>query len=118
MDMEQLITKYDALATQVAPDVMKKMLQATSLGGLGYILTGLLLIAFWSLIMYGAYRINPKFDNMDDNYVAQVFMLVLGTLFLFFPGMLMFADIWNWVAIWHPDLALTHQIISNLGSSK
>lgn len=118
MDMEQLITKYDSLATQVAPDVLEKLLQATSLGGLGYIITGLILLAFWSVLMYIAYRSNPTFDDMNDNMVLQVLVIILSTLVLFLPGMLMAADMWNWIAIWRPDLALTHQIINSIGCSK
>ncbi len=114
-DFGALVEKYDALATQLAPEAMDLALQATQVSGAGYIITGLVLLSMWTALMVVAWKIKPESD-IDDKYVTKMLLMIIASVGLLVPGFLMTIDLWNWVAIWRPDLALTNDIINSLGS--
>ena len=114
MNIENLVEKYDSLATQLAPEVLEKVVQTTQIGGLGNIITGFVFFGIWAILMYIAYKLNPEFDDMNGWIVPQVVAMVIGSLVFFMPACFMILDMWNWVAIWRPDLAITHQVINSL----
>ena len=116
MNIENLVEKYDMLATQLAPEVLEKVIQTTQIGGLGSIITGFVFFGIWATIMYVAYKLNPKFDEMNDWFIPQVLVMIIGSLVFLMPAMFMVLDMWNWIAIWRPDLTITHQVINSLSS--
>ena len=117
MDMEQLVGKYDALATQIAPEALDMAVQTTQMGGLVLVVTGLFLLILYFSIIYFAYKLNPTFNTNSDKTGWQIAIITFCSFFFLIPGFVMVVDMWNWIAIWHPDLALTHQIINGLTST-
>ena len=114
MNIEDLVEKYDALAAQVAPEVLEMVVRTTQIDGLGSIITGFVFFALWGGLMYGLYKLNPKFDDMNDWVIPQIIGMIMGSIIFLMPACFMVLNMWNWIAIWHPDLAITHQIINSL----
>ena len=116
-DFTYLVDKYDALATQLAPEALDLALQSVQIAGIVQIITGIVLLSIWGVIMSVCLKLEPESD-LDNLYVVKWLSIALSSFILLLPGFLMTIDIWGWIAIWRPDLALTNQIISGLGSSK
>ena len=118
-----ILDRLDSLTSSYAPEVMESAVQATMISGVNDIFNGLigLLCAYgvWfstkKLVMFFVDR--KKKDGYFSDWEWEVgytlayvvglsvcVIVAIGTIWSLF-------DIWNWVAIFHPELALAHKIL-------
>ena len=124
-DLEQktveILDKLDALATQYTPEVVDGAIAAVQVTGVGNIIWGLAgavcaYLCWWLSRNFTQYARKKKQEDgyMSDwelgiaiGFGAGIFftglMAMLSVVYLF--------DIWNWVAIFNPKLALAHRIL-------
>ncbi len=106
----ELLTKFDDLATQYAPDVIDAALNVVVINGLSSIITSLsLFFAVWLLYKF----LKVKIDGIEDE-VGKFIGIVFFWLLLFSMSSAAFAritEIWNWIAIFDPKLALAHKLL-------
>jgi len=115
-----LLDKFEKLSEQYAPEVVEKTLNAIQVTGAGNLLAGFLCLVICGTI----FLITKRFyiyacsqyekDRFSSWNLASSISVAFGAaLFLIFliPAFLELGDLWNWVAIFRPDLALAHKIL-------
>ena len=110
----ELMEKLDKLATEYAPDVIDSAIEVVRVSGFGSLIYGLLAVGF-IFSLWLAYK-KIKSYEIDSAYEEPIWggfflvsivggvisvVVIIETLF----------DIWTWVAIFNPKLALAHQIL-------
>lgn len=105
-----LLTKFEDLAAQYTPDVIDAALTVVRINGASEIITSLFLIlSAWLCYKF----INPLIKKIDDEVGAGIAHLFLWIFIFCFAliGFLTIAEIWNWVSIFNPKLALAHKLL-------
>jgi len=116
-----ILDKLDALTTQYAPDVVDKTIQAvviTGISNLVYALVGFLAMygSWYATKKMTAFCIKQKEKNgyMSDWETCCILANVIGGSVCFAFAMVsirMLFDVWNWIAIFNPELALAHRVL-------
>ena len=117
----ELLDKLDSLATQYTPDVINAASSAVSITAMGNILTGFfglgcIWLVWWITKNFATYARRKAEDEgwMSDWDIGWFLILGIGgvtsTVFALASIPNLF-NIWNWVAIVNPKLALAHRIL-------
>lgn len=123
---QKVITMLDALekgavtvgdaAVKYAPDVADAVLGVIRINGLSAVMTAL--ISFVLLMFVGCFlwKVHKKWLAVDPEYLKGVtgFSLLGSIIFFGFASAVLITDVfnvWNWVAIFEPKLALAKQIV-------
>lgn len=129
-DIEQkaveILDKLEALATQYTPDVLDAAVAIVQVNGIRNVVCGFLGIAAIFLVravarrsreycqaQYDAFHEeNPHADNGWEVGVAvSIIFGVIATLILAISSVVTLCDVWNWVAMFDPKLALAQRIL-------
>jgi len=111
----ELLDKLTTLAEKYAPQVYQTAIDVVQVQAIGEICLSLLCL----LVLYLSWQKILKlykqgfFDDTDE--AACVISCVLGLSMTFVIGLFSLfslCDIWNWVALFNPDLALAHKILN------
>ena len=115
----KFIEKLENLTTQYAPEIIDNVLTMVQLDGVTAIILGLLGIFSFILSIIISIMIykKKKEENNWGNFFAQeiVILIIIGFNCIFsilcIFGFVTILNVWNWVAIWNPKLALVHTIL-------
>jgi len=124
-DLEQktieLLDKFDKLATQYTPDAINAAISAVQVSAIGSLIWGVIgcfcAYGFWWIAThFTQYSRNKK---QEDGYMSDwEFGIAIGyigggivTGFIALFAVSELFEIWNWVAIFNPKLALAHKIL-------
>jgi len=115
------LDKLEALTTQYAPDVVEKAVAAVSVTGIGNLINALLgIVCLWFAFVLTkklvTYCINKKIENghMSDWEFGYTLSFAIGVFICGIIGAssaFTIFDLWNWVAIFNPELALAHKVL-------
>lgn len=108
----EMIERLEGLAAQIAPEVMDAALTVTSIGAAGNLIASLALFLIACLALYVPRGwIKKGLDSLGGE--VQVIYLSVA-LTLMFTACVIFAcnwfNIWNWVALFNPELAIAHRL--------
>lgn len=143
MDWSQLIEKSVAFATQltdkygsVAWETMKtlKMIEGFQWLAIGFLFVLIIIVGnklMWAwqarLTANAAKHWQERIDNASDAYYKQKakeaekdefwgmgIVTVIVSCLLAIPAFLNLANIWNWVAVFYPELAIAHDLLQKV----
>lgn len=117
----EILGKLEVLAKQFAPEVMDAAVGVVQVSGISRIAVGFILLS----LAFATYKISTwlyeffKKKKEDDGYLSDweigyTTVAVVGSMafcVLVVIGALQIFDIWSWVAIFNPKLALAKQIM-------
>ncbi len=117
----EMLDKFEALANQYGPEVIGAAKSAVFVTGIGDIVLGFVGLAaafvlWWLTQNFAKYAQRKKDDGgyMDDWEMAWTAGMSIGCvaagMVATFSIWALF-DIWNWVAIFNPQLALAHRLL-------
>ena len=117
----ELLDKFDSLATQYAPTVIDAAVasvQVTAIGNLVWGVFGLVcaFTTWWLSKNFSKYARKKKNDNgyMSDWDVGMTIGASVGILsstIIAVTSVASLFNIWNWVAIFNPELAMAHIVL-------
>jgi len=117
----EILDKLDALTTQYAPDVIDKAVTAVSMTGIHNLVNSLvgfiaLYGAWFATKKITAYFIKRKKEDgcMSDWDIGYTLSYIIGGLVCFIIAMAnvwTIFDLWNWTAIFNPELAMAHRVL-------
>ena len=117
----ELLDKLDALATKYTPEVIDAATSAVTVTALGNILSGLVgigaaIFAWWVTKNFATYcrRKKQEEDWMSDWEIGWALGLGVGGItsgIVALYSVWSLFDVWNWVALFNPKLALAHRIL-------
>lgn len=118
-----ILDKLDAVVTQYAPEVGEAVVEAVRITSIGSLISALILIILSSILMFLTLKWATYYTLKADSESCMEEGLDprAGFWFVSIIGHFMFAilaisaiciicDIWVWVGIFNPKLALAHQI--------
>ena len=116
-----LLDKLEALTTQYAPDVIDKAVHAVAMTGISNLvnaLVGLLALVF---VWYATKKLTVFFmkKKEEDGYlsdweVGYTLSYLAGAIICVSIGLTniwTLFDVWNWTAIFNPELAMAHRVL-------
>jgi len=116
-----ILDKLEALTTQYTPEVIEKAVQAVSVSGVASIVEALLgLVVAYGLFLatknLGAFFMKKKEEDGDSSdweigYCLTYFIGGVATLITVLASLIVLFSVWNWVAIFNPELAIAHKIL-------
>lgn len=123
-DLEQkaieMLDKIEAIAENYAPEVSELALQAVRVSAIGELLYGLIsIISVPVIFVVGTraaafFKEKKKEDGMYSSWEVGIGMsficTIIGCSVFAISGIQVLFNVWNWVAIFSPELALAHQI--------
>lgn len=117
----ELLDKLDALATKYTPDVIDAATSAVTVTAIGNIISGLVgvgaaVFAWWVTKNFSTYARKKKQDGgwMSDWDVGWALGLGIGgitSVIIALVSVWHLFDVWNWVALVNPKLALAHGVL-------
>ena len=125
MDIEtkaiELLDKLEALATQYTPEVIgaaEAAVRVTAISHLVYGVAGLLAAYGAGVLSVKLTRYFVRKENESDGWndwsfgyiMSSIGGVIAGTIFAL-ASVFRLLDLWNWVAIFNPQLALAHKIL-------
>lgn len=116
-----ILNKMEALTTQYAPDVTEAAFMAVRVSGIGDLIICVVLVLFGSIGIYMSGRFKkfcekkkeeaPGYSSWGEvGEVIVIFAIAFGGTSSLIGAICMF-DIWLWVAIFNPELAMAHKIL-------
>ena len=118
----ELISKFETLTEEFAPDVLNLTIGVVKTLGVNSIFTGILCICasyipyLITIKLYNFFKILKDKDGIYSNWEVGMFIsgLVGGvfTFILFIRGITAILNLWNWIAIFNPKLALAYKILN------
>lgn len=121
-DLEQktveILDKLDALATQYAPEVVDSAIGIMQVSGASKIILGLLGLCFVCAIAFSVckgvkYCAKKQEENREWEAGAPI-IITLGVIFsvgILIASLTALLNVWNWVAMFDPKLALAQRIM-------
>lgn len=115
----ELIEGLEKLTAQYAPDVADAALALTTINGMGNIVFGL----FSAVAVFVMYKLiiklvhisrNTRDDNTEILCILGAITLGVGFIIFFIVAMAKLTNIWNYVAIFEPKLALAYQVFKGV----
>jgi len=113
----EIMDKLDKLATQYAPDVMESALAAVQVSAVGNLVMSVAAILFVVVVGYVCLKYWRHSHTDESSYESEticeaitVVYIVLGFIVLA-VCIIQISDVWNYVAIFNPKLALAHKIL-------
>ncbi len=114
--LDAIADKLEQLAAQYGPEVTDAMMSVTRLQGFEYLIYGVLFIIPSFIIAVFAWRkcIKPGMKNKDIDQMGPGLMMgaVSAMGFIVAGGHLF--DIWVWVAIFEPKLAIARKLLEGV----
>ena len=117
----ELLDKLENLATQYTPEVVDAATQAVQITAIGNIISGfvsaiIMVLVFKLSKKTISYCIKKKEEGgrYSDWEVGIVISSVVGVVlcvFLAGAAFVSLTDVWNWVALINPELALAHKVL-------
>ena len=116
MTTNELINKFDKLATEYTPQVIDAAMTAIQISAIGSLIGGIL--ALIAAYFAGKYALKYAKESEETNILdmdTDPFMIFISlSVFAMFSGLLAvltFFDIWIWVTLFNPELGLAHKIL-------
>lgn len=115
-----LLDKLDSVLTQYTPEVYNAAIDVVQVSGISEIVSSFLCIAGTIFIGYFLYKNREFFKEYDistSNIITDIFMFAgwFGCMFMIIASLVsMFTtilDVWTWISIFNPKLALAHQVL-------
>lgn len=116
-----ILDKLEKLTEAYAPEVVEKALQAVTVSGVSsviYAVAGIILSILFYKIMIISVKFFERRGKEDGPYndwdVGMYLSYVAGTTIIFvtlLENILTLINLWVWIAIFNPELALAHQIL-------
>ena len=117
----EILDKLDTLTTQYAPGVVDKALDAVFVTGASNLINGVvnLLLAYfiWAItkriVLFCAEkkREGNTYNDWDIGFVIAYFCGGITIIVCLLNGICDLVDLWSWVAIFDPELALVHKVL-------
>ena len=116
----EILDKFDALATQYTPAVIDGAVTAVQVTAIGDLARGIFGLAcafatWWLSKNFSQYARKEKTDDyMSDWEIGIAIGMGAGILssgIIAVTSVALLFDIWNWVAIWNPELATAHRVL-------
>ena len=113
----ELLDRLDNLVTQYAPEVYGTAVEVVRMSGLTEIVWGLFGICFMIMAFLLVKWLWRVVERDDDPTEMEMGFLVIGgvlSLFLTVGGIIHAAGLfhlWNWVAVFDPELALARKVL-------
>jgi hypothetical protein len=122
--METTIEKVLKQVTEEwAPAALELGIQMTFWNGVSQLLLGGLFAVLTAALFYNTMKALKKSKNASysdkEGYLIVAALLAIAGLIAAIPTIVMLFNIWNWIAVFNPKLALAHAIferIMKLGS--
>jgi hypothetical protein len=122
--METTIEKVLKQVTEEwAPAALELGIQMTFWNGVSQLLLGGLFAVLTAALFYNTMKALKKSKNASysdkEGYLIVAALLAIAGLIAAIPTIVMLFNIWNWIAVFNPKLALAHTIferIMKLGS--
>ena len=112
-----LLDKMDQLLTQYTPELLQTALDVVQISGINDILSSSLFILgtlVTGLLLY-KYKLNIKKQiKIDDGREFPIIMGIAAYMFILIGAVVIFfslLDIWKWIAVFNPKLALAHHVL-------
>lgn len=115
-NLETLATQLAQSLVDIAPEALDVALKVTVLRGAGNLLIGVILafaaILLWPVVAraYKHDRENPYSTDTKHMFILVFGSVGVGCAILFAAITLL--DIWNWIRVFAPDLALAHDVLA------
>ena len=116
-----ILDKLDSLATQYAPDVVDAAVSSVQVSAVSHLVGGLVamaggILALWIATNFANYAKAKKDKGgyMSDWEIGVAISFVAGGLggaILFLVCISQLFEVWNYVEIFNPKLALAHQML-------
>lgn len=117
----EILDKLDALTTQYAPDVIEKATTAVTVTGVHNLVNSL--VGF--IALYGVWFATKKLTaymvkrKQEDGYMSDWeigYTLAYGIggvvcVIIAMANVWTIFDVWNWTAIFNPELAMAHRVL-------
>lgn len=117
----ELLDKFDALATQYTPTVIDGAVTAVRVTAIGDLVWGVFglacaFIAWWLTKNFSLYARKKKDEGgyMSDWEIGIAIGMAAGILssgIIVATSVGALFNVWNWVAIWSPELAMAHRVL-------
>lgn len=117
----ELFDRFEELAVQYTPEVIEKATAAVSVTAIGNLVGGLsglvaVYAVWWLTKNCATYCRNKKQDGRwaNDWDIGWIISFVIGGVSggcIAIISLFELIDIWNWVAVFNPQLALAHQVL-------
>lgn len=101
----ELLDKLEKITVTLAPQALDVAEGCMRVAGLRNVITGLIILATTFLI---SYKTSKK--GYDKDHPAPAFIYI-GCIFLAVAGSICVFDIWNWIAIFNPKLAIANKLL-------
>lgn len=113
----ELLERFETLAVEFTPKVIDAAVDVTMVNGMQQLLTSVILLIV-SVLSYKCCKFNyTKFDTCDIDsggaLAYSVVCIVCCAICIILPiiAVPLLFDVWNWVALFNPELALARQIM-------
>ena len=116
-----ILDKLEAITTQYAPDVVDKAVQSVAVTGISNLVWGLVGFAALYFTWFATKRLVSFFVRKKESggywsdwQIGYVLSFVVGAFVCFvlaLSSVWTVFDVWNWVAIFNPELAMAHKIL-------
>lgn len=119
-DLEQkaveLLTRFETLAEQTTPEVIDAALTAVRISAFGHLTTASVIAGASGTIAALSYQVVRKqlaldsYEQSDGKIIASCVALVF-SLVPFGVAVADLTNVWHWVAMFEPKLALAHKLL-------
>ena len=109
---KDLTDQATLVAHQYGPQAWAVVCGVKRVDSIGYLLAGLLCLIAAGIIAWFVRSVVIDEDKMEnEGLVTLAIFGGMGGVGLFAIGVVMFADVWNWVGAIDPGLAIAHDVI-------
>lgn len=122
-NVDQALAKLGELVQQHGPQAVETAAHVVQVDAMGTIVRGVGLMALGAASAAGAVVCFKRASDGDpcsfaDALLAPMLSFVFGIVapLVLVMGLLNVIDVWSWVAIFDPKLALAHEIMQRLGA--
>ena len=105
-----VLVQIETLITQTAPEVLESTIMAVQLSALNTIVGTMICILVIGILSKLSKKAIESVENEDDQRIFGIFRYIFGGLLLF-AAVLPLIDMWLWIAIFNPKLAVIRQIL-------
>lgn len=116
-NVDRLLTKLEALATEHGAEAVNTAATIVQVDGIINLLWGgFFFCLLLTCILFGTFCIKKTTANPEDDWSAGIAISILVGLFSYILCGVFWLNVWNWIALFNPKLALAHEIWVKLGS--
>lgn len=114
----ELIEKFELFAKQYTPEAIEMVKTVTQVSGISEIIDGSIFSLTGVVLAFATDKLVRYFYNLEkkdnNDYFYTISSFVIGcplTSIAILTGVSHLLDIWNWVAIFKPELAIAHKLL-------